>query len=76
MNNCKKMLNDFANLFQKSVLITKDIKKEISNILKFKRENILQRLNVSSQDQVNELELKINKLNLEIKKLKNLTRKR
>ena len=70
------MLNDFANLFQKSVLITKDIKKEISNILKFKRENILQRLNVSSQDQVNELELKINKLNLEIKKLKNLTRKR
>jgi polyhydroxyalkanoate synthesis regulator phasin len=76
MNNCKKILNDFANLLQKSVLITKDIKEEISNILKFKRENILQRLNVSSQDQVNELELKINKLNLEIKKLKNLTRKR
>ena len=38
MNNYKKVINDFVNLFQLGILTAKDIKQEISNIIQFKKE--------------------------------------
>jgi len=76
MNNYKKVINDFVNLFQLGVLTAKDIKQEISNIIQFKKEKILHQLNNSSQEDLKEIKNKINKLNLEIEKLKKLVRKR
>ncbi|MEI8064805.1 MAG: hypothetical protein EBT29_00980 [Proteobacteria bacterium] len=76
MNNYKKVINDFVNLFQLGVLTVKDIKQEISNIIQFKKEKILNQLNNSSQEDLKEIKNKINKLNLEIEKLKKLVRKR
>ena len=76
MNNYKKVINDFVNLFQLGVLTVKDIKQEISNIIQFKKEKILNRLNNSSQEDLKEIKNKINKLNLEIERLKKLVRKR
>ena len=40
MNNYKKVINDFVNLFQLGILTAKDIKQEISNIIQFKKEKI------------------------------------
>jgi len=76
MNNYKKVINDFVNLFQLGILTVKDIKQEISNIIQFKKEKILNQLNNSSQEDLKEIKNKINKLNLEIEKLKKLVRKR
>ena len=76
MNNYKKVIKDFVNLFQLGVLTAKDIKQEISNIIQFKKEKILNQLNNSSQEDLKEIKNKINKLNLEIEKLKKLVRKR
>ena len=76
MNNYKKVINDCVNLFQLGVLTVKDIKQEISNIIQFKKEKILNQLNNSSQEDLKEIKNKINKLNLEIEKLKKLVRKR
>jgi hypothetical protein len=76
MNNYKKVIKDFVNLFQLGVLTAKDIKQEISNIIQFKKEKILHQLNNSSQEDLKEIKNKINKLNLEIEKLKKLVRKR
>ena len=76
MNNYKKVINDFVNLFQLGVLTVKDIKQEISNIIQFKKEKILHQFNNSSQEDLKEIKNKINKLNLEIEKLKKLVRKR
>jgi hypothetical protein len=76
MNNYKKVINDFVNLFQLGVLTAKDIKQEISNIIQFKKEKILHQFNNSSQEDLKEIKNKINKLNLEIEKLKKLVRKR
>ena len=76
MNNYKKVINDFVNLFQLGVLTVKDIKQEISNIIQFKKEKILNQLNNSSQEDLKEIKNKINKLNLEIERLKKLVRKR
>jgi hypothetical protein len=76
MNNYKKVINDFANLLQTGILTAKDIKQEAINILKFKIENIKNRFNISSKEELEALKIKIDKLNLEIKELKNLIRKR
>ena len=76
MNNYKKVINDFVNLFQLGVLTAKDIKQEISNIIQFKKEKIQHQLNNSSQEDLKEIKNKINKLNLEIDTLKKLVRKR
>jgi len=76
MNNYKKVINDFVNLFQLGLLTAKDIKQEISNIIQFKKEKIMHHFNNSSQEDLRELKNKINKLNLEIERLKKLVRKR
>jgi len=76
MNNYQKVINDFANLLQTGILTAKDIKQEVTNILKFKIEYIKNRFNISSKEELEALKIKIDKLNLEIKELKNLIRKR
>ena len=76
MNNYKKVINDFVNLFQLGILTAKDIKQEISNIIQFKKEKITHYFNNSFQEDLQELKNKINKLNLEIERLKKLVRKR
>jgi len=76
MNNYKKVINDFVNLFQLGLLTAKDIKQEISNIIQFKKEKIMHHFNNSSEENLRELKNKINKLNLEIERLKKLVRKR
>jgi polyhydroxyalkanoate synthesis regulator phasin len=76
MNNYKKVINDFVNLLQTGILAAKDIKQEGINILKFKIENIKSHFNISSKEELELLNKKIDKLNLEIKELNNLIRKR
>ena len=76
MNNYKKVINDFLNLFQLGILTAKDIKQEISNIIQFKKEKIMNHFNNYTQEDLKELKKKINKLNLEIESLKKLFRKR
>jgi hypothetical protein len=76
MNNYKKVINDFVNLFQLGILTAKDIKQEISNIIQFKKEKIMNHFNNYTQEDLKELKKKINKLNLEIENLKKLFRKR
>ena len=76
MNNYKKVINDFVNLFQLGILTAKDIKQEINNIIQFKKEKIMNHFNNYTQEDLKELKKKINKLNLEIENLKKLVRKR
>ncbi len=76
MNNYKKVINDFINLFQLGVLTAKDIKQEINNIIQFKKEKIMHYFNNSSQKDLQVLKNKINKLSLEIERLQKLVRKR
>ena len=54
MNNYKKVINDFVNLFQLGILTAKDIKQEISNIIQFKKEKIMHHFNNSSQEDLRE----------------------
>lgn len=76
MNNYKKVINDFINLFQLGILTAKDIKQEINNIIQFKKEKIMHYFNNSSLKDLQELKNKINKLSLEIERLQKLVRKK
>ncbi len=76
MINYKKIINNLTNLFQLSLLTTKDIKQEIRNLIQFKKEKSMNELNNSYSCDLEELKNKINSLKLEIQKLKKLVGKR
>ena len=76
MINYKKIINNLTNLFQISLLTTKDIKQEIRNLIQFKKEKNINQLNNSLSSDLEEIKNKINKLKLEIHKLKKLVGKR
>lgn len=76
MINYKKIINNLTNLFQLSLLTTKDIKQEIRNLIQFKKEKTINELNNSHSRDLEELKNKINSLKLEIQKLKKLVGKR
>ncbi len=76
MINYKKIINNLTNLFQISLLTTKDIKQEIRNLIQFKKEKNINQLNNSLSGDLEEIKNKINKLKLEIQKLKKLVGKR
>ena len=76
MINYKKIINNLTNLFQLSLLTTKDIKQEIKNLIQFKKEKTMNELNNSNSRDLEELKNKINSLKLEIQKLKKLVGKR
>jgi hypothetical protein len=76
MINYKKIINNLTNLFQISLLTTKDIKQEIKNLIQFKKEKNINQLNNSLSSDLEEIKNKINKLKLEIQKLKKLVGKR
>ncbi len=76
MINYKKIINNLTNLFQISLLTTKDIKQEIKNLIQFKKEKNTNQLNNSLSSDLEEIKNKINKLKLEVQKLKKLVGKR
>jgi hypothetical protein len=76
MINYKKIINNLTNLFQISLLTTKDIKQEIRNLIQFKKEKNINQLNNSLSSDLEEIKNKIYKLKLEIQKLKKLVGKR
>jgi hypothetical protein len=76
MINYKKIINNLTNLFQISLLTTKDIKQEIRNLIQFKKEKNINQLNNSLSSDLEEIKNKINKLKLEMQKLKKLVGKR
>ncbi|MFN5027348.1 MAG: hypothetical protein ACK5D1_05355, partial [Candidatus Fonsibacter sp.] len=67
---------NLTNLFQLSLLTTKDIKQEIKNLIQFKKEKTMNELNNSHSRDLEELKNKINSLKIEIQKLKKLVGKR
>ena len=51
MSNSEKILKTLSELIEKSILTSKDIKKEISNDLKFKKDKILNDLDLVSRNE-------------------------
>jgi len=74
MNNSEKILKTLSNLIENGILTSKDLKKEISNDLKFKKDKILNKLELVSREEFEVLKSIVQKQDKMIKKLKNGTK--
>ena len=68
MRNSEKILKTISNLIENGILTSKDIQKEIST-LKFKKDKILNRLNLVSREEFEILKKIVQKQDLQIRKL-------
>ena len=70
MNNSEKISKLLSNFIETGILTTQDAKKEVINNLKFKRDNLIDKLQLVSRDEFNVLKKIIEKQQKQINLLK------
>ena len=75
MNNSEKISKLLSNFIETGILTTQDAKKEVINNLKFKRDNLIDKLELVSRDEFNILKKIIEKQQKQINLLKKKTTK-
>ena len=75
MEKYNKFLRNITELIEKGLFTSKDLKKEVEDILKFKMENIANRLNLISREEFEVQKKRIEKLQKDLAKLKNKKKK-
>ena len=71
MEKYNKFLRNITELIEKGLFTSRDLKKEVQNALKFKVENIANRLNLVSREEFEVQKKRIEKLQKDLIKLKN-----
>ena len=69
MNNSEKILKTISNLIETGILTSKDLRKEISTDLKFKKDKIINKLNLVSRKEFEILKKIVQKQEIQIQKL-------
>tara|TARA_Y100000992_G_C21198415_1_gene459148 strand:+ start:430 stop:675 length:246 start_codon:yes stop_codon:yes gene_type:complete len=69
MNNTEKILKSLSSLIENGILTSKDLRKEISTDLKFKKDKIINKLELVSREEFEILKKIVQKQDLIIKKL-------
>ena len=69
MNNSEKILKTLSSLIENGILTSKEIQKEISTDLKFKKDSIINKLQLVSRDEFEVLKKLVQKQDTIIKKL-------
>ena len=69
MNNTEKILKSLSSLIENGILTSKDIKKEISTDLKFKKEKLISNLDLVTRDEFEILKKIVQKQDTIIKKI-------
>ena len=70
MEKYNKILRNITELIEKGLFTSKDLKKELEDALKFKVENIANRLNLVSREEFEVQKKRIEKLQKDLIKLK------
>ena len=70
MSNSEKILKTISTLIETGILTSKDIRKELSTDLKFKKDKIFNKLELVSREEFEVLKKIVQKQNLLIRKLK------
>jgi len=73
MEKYNKFLRNITELIEKGLFTSKDLKKEVEDALKFKVENIANRLNLISREEFEVQKKRIEKLQKDLIKLKTKT---
>ena len=69
MSNSEKILKSLSSLIENGILTSKDLQKEISTDLKFKKDEIISKLELVSRDEFEILKKIVQKQDILIKKL-------
>ncbi len=69
MSNSEKLLKTLSNLIENGILTTKDIQKELSTDFKFKKEKLIDKLQLVPREEFNVLKKIVQKQGIVIKKL-------
>ena len=69
MNNSEKILKSLTSLIENGILTSKDLKKEISTDLKFKKDKIINTFNLVSREEFEVLKKIVQKQDAIIKKI-------
>ena len=69
MSNSEKILKSLSSLIENGILTSKDIKNEISTDLKFKKDKIINKLELVSREEFEVLKKLVQKQDVTIKKL-------
>ena len=69
MSNSEKILKTITSLIENGILTSNDIKKEISTYLKFKKDKIINKLQLVSREEFEVLKKLVQKQDATIKKL-------
>lgn len=72
MNSSEKILKLISNFIETGILTSQDAKKELINNLKFKRDNLIDKLQLVSREEFNVLKKVIEKQQKQIEKLKKI----
>ena len=76
MSNSEKFLKTLSNLIENGILSSKDLQKEISTDLKFKKDKIIGKLNLVSRAEFEVLKELVQKQDTIIKKLQKIKKTR
>ena len=69
MSNSEKLLKTLSSLIENGILTSKDIQKEISTDLRFKRDKLINKLELVSREEFDVLKKLVQKQAIDIKKL-------
>ena len=69
MNNSEKILKAISNLIETGVLTSKDIRKEISTDLKFKKDKLINKLDLVTRNEFEVLKKIVQKQDMQIQKM-------
>ena len=69
MSNAEKILKTISNLIETGILTSKDIRKELSTDLKFKKDKIINKLELVSRKEFEVLKKLVEKQEIRINKL-------
>ena len=69
MNNSEKILKTISTLIENGILTSKDIKKELSTDLKFKKDKIINKLQLVSREEFEVLKKLVQKQDIIIKEI-------
>ncbi len=69
MSNSEKILKVISNLIETGVLTSKDIRKEISTDLKFKKDKIINKLDLVTRKEFEVLKKIVQKQDMQIQKM-------
>ena len=75
MEKYNKFLRNITELIEKGLFSSKDLKKEVEDVIKFKVENIANRLNLVSREEFEVQKKRIEKLQKDLIRLKTKKRK-